>query len=153
MGPSRLTTRTGQDEDDFVEMLGVSLNHNYWIQPLFFLVQISNSAFTGSLRLNPFVHDSLQTERSKNHVPRCSMKFQGSRVWEHAKRHIYRGEAARGPGVRARGPRAPLAQAPGSHRRGDRGLPLGLLRGRRVLQALRLHRRQDVAPSSLTRLQ
>ena len=29
MGPSRLTTRTGQDEDDFVEMLGVSLNHNY----------------------------------------------------------------------------------------------------------------------------
>ena len=77
MGPSRLTTRTGQDEDDFVEMLGVSLNHNYWIQPLFFLVQISNSAFTGSLRLNPFVHDSLQTERSKNHVPRCSMKFHG----------------------------------------------------------------------------
>ena len=106
-----------------------------------------------TLRLNPFVHDSLQTERSKNHVPRCSMKFQGSREWEHAKRHIYRGEAARGLGVRARGPRAPLAPAPASHRRGDRGLPLGLLRGRRVLEALRLHRRQDVAPSSLTRLQ
>ena len=56
MGPSRLTTRTGQDEADFVEMLGVSLKPQLLNPTLFFLVLISNSVLHGVFEIESVVY-------------------------------------------------------------------------------------------------